>query len=488
VFFAGATSKSMLSRAVSQGRVRRLARELYTADLSADPALLVLRNRWVVLARLVPDALIADRSAAADGEVDGGELFVVSGQRSRPLELPGLVIRPRPGPGPLGSDLPWAAGLHITGAARTVADNLAPSFSRAGKRARTLSLAELGDWLVRKAQVRPPGWLGQLKAQVLVVLDELGNPGRKDQAERLLDEVAGTRPPLRAPGRLLAARLGGREFDPARLGRFEALAKYLADIPPGLDVPVALAPPEGDSDGTLPFFEAYFSNFIEGTEFSIEEAEAIVASGTAPANRPADAHDILGTFRAVSDPVGRAVVPTTPEELLELLSARHGAIMGGRPEKGPGQFKAKANQAGTYVFVEPGLVVGTLVEGFRYAAAVPAGFPRALYALFLVTETHPFDDGNGRVARCHMCAELSAAGMSRLIVPTVLRNEYLQAMRQASRRANFELYARTLTWAWRWTAAMPWADREATMGRLVATNALTDSTDAEHIGSRLEMP
>ena len=62
----------MLSRAVSQGRVRRLARELYTADLSADPALLVLRNRWVVLARLVPDALIADRSAAADGEVDGG--------------------------------------------------------------------------------------------------------------------------------------------------------------------------------------------------------------------------------------------------------------------------------------------------------------------------------------------------------------------------------------------------------------------------------
>jgi hypothetical protein len=48
-----------------------------------------------------------------------------------------------------------------------------------------------------------------------------------------------------------------------------------------------------------------------------------------------------------------------------------------------------------------------------------------------------------------MCAELSAASMSRLIVPTVLRNEYLQAMRQASRQANFELYVRTLAWAWR---------------------------------------
>ncbi len=130
--------------------------------------------------------------------MDASELFVVSNQRSRPLELPGLVIRPRPGPGPLASDLLWAAGLHITGAPRTVLDNLAPSFSRAGKQARTLSLAELDDWLVRKAQVRPPGWLGQLKAQVLVVLDELGTPGRKDQAERLIDEVAGTRPPSAA--------------------------------------------------------------------------------------------------------------------------------------------------------------------------------------------------------------------------------------------------------------------------------------------------
>jgi hypothetical protein len=35
---------------------------------------------------------------------------------------------------------------------------------------------------------------------------------------------------------------------------------------------------------------------------------------------------------------------------------------------------------------------------------------------------------------------------------------------------------------------MPWADREATMGRLVATNALMDSADAEHTGSRLELP
>ena len=52
------------------------------------------------------------------------------------------------------------------------------------------------------------------------------------------------------------------------------------------------------------------------------------------------------------------------------------------------------------MFVKPELVIGTLVEGFRYTEEVPPGFPRALYTLFLVSEVHPFDDGNGRIARC----------------------------------------------------------------------------------------
>ena len=86
-----------------------------------------------------------------------------------------------------------------------------------------------------------------------------------------------------------------------------------------------------------------------------------------------------------------------------------------------------------------------------------------------------------------MCAELSATGMSRVVVRTVFRKEYMRAMRQVPRQADFRLYVRTLAWAWRWTAAMPWADRVATLGRLVPTNALMDSTDAEQTANRLEL-
>src|SRR3546814_11695923 len=63
----------------------------------------------------------------------------------------------------------------------------------------------------------------------------------------------------------------------------------------------AAPPRSGDANATLAFFEAYFSNFIEGTEFTVDEAAEIVFEGVIPAERPADAHDVVGTFRVVSD-------------------------------------------------------------------------------------------------------------------------------------------------------------------------------------------
>lgn len=487
VFFADAASQPILSRAVTSGRICRLAAGVYSADLDADPAELVSRNRWEIIAHLIPDALIADRSAAGDGTPCDGALFVVSSQRTRPLRLPGLVVVPRPGSGPLTGDLPWAGGLRITGEARTLVDNLAVSRGR-GRAARTLSRAEMEAWLVRKVQLRPEGWLVTLRTDALEIADQLGVGDRRGGVEDLIGAVAGTRPIRSGAAPLLAARRAGLEFDPARIDRCDQLAAFLADIPADLRVPEFLPPPAGDRDGTLPFYEAYFSNFIEGTEFTVEEAERIVSSGEVPANRPADGHDVIGTFRTVADPVGRATVPANAEEFLQLLTVRHQAIMGGRPDRNPGRFKRVRNQAGSYVFVEPALVEGTLVEGFRRLESLPVGFARAAYVLFLVSEVHPFDDGNGRVSRVAACAELSSAGQSRIVIPIVFRNEYQTAMRELSRSGRADLYARTLAWAWRWTAGMPWNDPQATSGRLAATNALTDSTDAELQGVRLELP
>jgi hypothetical protein len=48
-----------------------------------------------------------------------------------------------------------------------------------------------------------------------------------------------------------------------------------------------------EANASLTFFEAYFSNFIEGTEFDVAEAADIVFNNVIPADRPEDAHDVL---------------------------------------------------------------------------------------------------------------------------------------------------------------------------------------------------
>ena len=84
--------------------------------------------------------------------------------------------------------------------------------------------------------------------------------------------------------------------------------------------------------------------------------------------------------------------------------------MAGRPEALPGEFKAEENRAGLTVFVAPDLVPGTLAEGFALYRSLESPFERAVYMMFLVSEVHPFADGNGRIARVMMNAEFRCRG------------------------------------------------------------------------------
>ena len=60
-------------------------------------------------------------------------------------------------------------------------------------------------------------------------------------------------------------------------------------------------------------------------------------------------------------------------------------------------------------------------------------FAKAIFMMLLCSEVHPFMDGNGRVSRVMMNAELVSAGQMRIIVPTVFREDYLLSLRRLSR-------------------------------------------------------
>ena len=108
--------------------------------------------------------------------------------------------------------------------------------------------------------------------------------------------------------------------------------------------------------------------------------------------------------------------------------------------------------------------------------------------MFLISEVHPFADGNGRVARIMMNAELVAARENRIIVPTVYRNNYLMALKALSQNGVTGALVRVMDFAQKYTAAVDFSDFARARLILDRTHAFADSNEADAAGIRLVLP
>ena len=438
-----------VSRAAKAGRLRKLASRLYTRNLTDTPEAIVRRNLWQIVGGYFPGGLVADRTALENAPAEDGSICLVT-ERGGDVPLPGLMLRPRRGVSPLQGDRPFISGLHLSSTARAYVENMRSSRARGGLCARTLSRREIEERLETLLRRSGEEALNRLRDEVRAIAPALGLEAEARELDALIGTLLGTREAeLSTPA--AKARRAGRPYDPERIERFQLLHRALRDYPPVIRLAQARSPA---AEATLAFFEAYFSNFIEGTEFAVEEAADIVFRGVIPNERPEDAHDVLGTWRIVGDRSEMERVPGSHAELVRLLQARHAGIMQLRPEKGPGRFKTTGNRAGGTTFVAPELVEGTLEQGFELCRSLEMPFQRAVFMMFLISEVHPFADGNGRTARIMMNAELVAGGEERIIIPTVYRANYLSALKALSQNDIPEPLIRTLDFAQKWTAAV----------------------------------
>jgi len=416
-----------LAQLKEQGRIRQIGPRLYTSLSEAEvPA--AARGAWAMVASaLFPGALVSFRTALEYVPSPERVVFLTS-TTNRRAAYPGLTIQFIRGPGPLPDDGPFL-GLRASSLPRALLENFKRDARSAS--ARTLPIEHIERKLEQLLRDGGEAELNKVRDRAREIAHELGWRAEYQRLDAAIGALLRTRSAGGVTSAPARARALGEPFDTACLERLQLLFGELNTR--------AVSSPS-DAFGSPPhyrnkaFFDSYFSNYIEGTAFEIAQAEQIVFDKKIPAARPVDAHDILGTFHVLSDPNEMRRTPSSSNELLELLRARHEKMLARRPEARPGLFKQEVNRAGNTVFVIPEYVVGTMKTGYELYAALDRGLARAIFSMFLVSDVHPFDGGNGRIARVMMNAELVAAESSTIIIPNVYREDYLLALRALTRR------------------------------------------------------
>lgn len=460
-----------VSRLARANRLRKIRAGVYTSNLDSPLESIVQRNWRGIAEHLNPGAVVGYRSAIRGGP-DGGKVFLVRGKRAKRIPLPGLEIVVVPGAGPLREgpavDAPYGA-LFVASEPRRLLENLATGKGSAERA--TGRLAVESD-LERILTLRGERGLNALRDAARHIAPTL----ELEPELEALDEIAGallaTRDAKALRAKSALARAAGRPYDPERLPVFDALFQALHAR---VLERVSDTAPRARAMENFAFYEAYFSNFIEGTEFTVEETEDIVFRGKIVAERRGDSHDIRANFQALVSEPSRGQPPATADEFLAWIKNVNALVMQARLDKRPGEWKEHANQAGSTLFVLPELVPGTLREGFERVRALTEPLARALMTMVVVAEVHPFADGNGRTARIAMNAHLTQGGRSRIIVPTVYREDYLLPLKALSHHGDPTAYVAAMSRVQRWSASIRWDQpREEVRAALRSCNAFQE--------------
>lgn len=463
---------------LNSGEIRQILRGIYTENLVDPTEMITRRNIWTIIAHLVPGAIVDFRTRILGKPESDGTVFLSYKYNRTIDEIPGLKIKLIKNLEPIEGDTPFQTTLYWASEARSWLNAMSLTRTRKGEISRSFSNEEAEERIERIIRTRGidgPKGINKLR----------------DEARELSQKFNWTEE-FRSLTQLIAKALTTHEH-PDKLGKNAnyshllvadqerlKLFQLIRDVLLEHDVEgIHVGEQSPDFRQNLAFFESYFSNFIEGTKFLIDEAKEIIYENKIIPNRVDDSHDVLGTFRIVSDITEMQQTPKTKKEFIEKLKSRHSIIFASRSDKHPGVFKESPNRAGNTLFVLPELVEGTLAEGFDIAQSLAEPLSRAIYMMFLVTEVHPFNDGNGRIARVMMNAELQVAEQMRIIVPTVSRENYTLGLRNLSRNLEPLPLIRFLQKLQRFLNSIDFEDVLTAETQLENANAFREPDDAQ---------
>jgi hypothetical protein len=465
------TSKQ-ITKLLSAGVIRKIAPRVYSSNLEEPIEGIIRRNLFQILGTLYPGTMLSHRSAFEFQPTKTGQIFLTT-TYTKKINLPGISIQFLSGSAPMAGDNKFSGELYASQKARAFLENLQAS-KKLGSESKCLSLPEIEERLEQIIRVNGEEEINKLRDQARIISEQLGMQKEFEKLNRLISALLTTKTTKILSSPLAIARAFGKPYDPARLELFETLFRALkqTEFPYRAEkntTPTAFR--------NFAFFESYFSNYIEGTVFEIDEAKQIIQTNKPIPARNDDSHDVLGTYQIVANKKEMQITPSSPEEFLKIISLRHSILLSARINKNPGLFKDKNNFAGSTAFVDFNLVKGTLIQSLDFYRVLDHPFSKAAYMMFVISEVHPFLDGNGRIARVMMNAELVKEEQSKIIIPTVYREDYMGALKKLTKQRKCEAYIKMLQRAHEFSAQLYSDKMDEMQDYLASCNAFIEDSD-----------
>lgn len=476
IIFGSSDSKisKRISKLEKEGHIKKIAPRLYTGNLEDDPQKIVRRNLLSILGHLYPNAVLSHRSALEFKPTSSGQIFLTHSYTKK-ASLPGIIIRFLKGTGSISGDNIIAGQLYASQRERALLENLQRS-RKSGPDSKTLTYPEIEERLEQIVRVNGEDELNNVRDRAREISIELEMKKEFEKLDKIISALLTTHSSKILKSPIATARAFGIPYDPSRYELFESLYqelvqyefKYIDD-----------KNTEQDAYKNFAFFESYFSNYIEGTIFEIDQAKEIIETQKPIPSRNEDSHDVLGTYQIVSNVKEMNITPTTPEELIEILKYRHKIILSARTSKNPGEFKNQNNSVGQTSFVDMNLVNGTLIKCFDFYSALKHPFSKAAYIMFAISEIHPFLDGNGRMARVMMNAELVSGKQSKIIIPTAYREDYMLTLRKLTRQREPQAFVRMLSKIHEYSSIITGSNLDQMQSTLEKSNAFMEPTEGK---------
>jgi len=478
IIFAASDSKEAykISKLLQNNKIRKIAPRIYTTNFDEKPPGIINRNILEIIGNLYPGAVLSHRSAFDFKPTSTNQIFVTHSY-TRKVKLPGITINFLEGKGPVEGDNKFVAGLFVSSKERAFLENLQIT-KKVGPDSKTLSISLIEEKLDDILRIHGEDGLNQVRDKARKLSEILQMQKEFLSLNKIISALLTTKPSKILKSDLGIARAVGLPYDRNRIELFEILFNHLhsKEFKDRIENNVSI-----NSFRNFSFFESYFSNYIEGTVFEVSEAKNIIDTGVPLPARSDDSHDIIGTYQLVSNRSSMSKLPETFEEFLELLQERHSILLSSRKGKNPGKFKEKNNRAGNTYFVDYKLVRGTLTRGFDFYKVLNSSFARAAFMMFIVSEVHPFDDGNGRIARVMMNAEFVTKNHCKIIIPTVFRDDYLLTLKRLTHQKDSLPYLEMLSRAHKFSVNLNFENYYELYKYLKRHNAFYESDEGKHL-------